>query len=112
MWFCGLSSAEKHIARVQGWVAVGGHDIPEAKIRERCVTALTHLIDLMPQLAQLRIYDNSIDANNGQPIPDPMLVAEMAMGRLVWPAADDAGALAQTPDWAKPLLLAGMLLGR
>ncbi len=112
MWFCGLSSPEKHIARVKGRVAAGGHDIPEAKIRERCVTALTNLIDLMPQLAQLRIYDNSIDAAKGQPIPDPVPVAEMALGRLVWPAPDDAGALARTPHWAKPLLLAGMLRDR
>ena len=112
MWFCGLSSPEQHVARVQGRVAAGGHDIPEAKIRERCVTALTHLIDLMPQLAQLRVYDNSIDARPGEPIPDPQPVAEMAQGRLLWPAPDDAQALAQTPHWAKPLLLAAMLLGR
>lgn len=112
VWFCGLNSPEQHMARVQGRVAAGGHDIPEAKIRERCVTALTNLIDLMPQLAQLRIYDNSIDAKPGEPIPDPLLLAEMAWGRLLWPAPDDADELALTPDWAKPVLLAGMLLGR
>jgi len=35
IWFCGLSSPELHIARVEARVAAGGHPIPEEKIRER-----------------------------------------------------------------------------
>jgi len=31
VWFCGLSSPELHIARVQARVAAGGHPIPEEK---------------------------------------------------------------------------------
>jgi predicted ABC-type ATPase len=33
IWFCGLSSPELHIARVNARVAAGGHPIPEEKIR-------------------------------------------------------------------------------
>ncbi len=39
IWYVGLASPELHIARVRSRVAAGGHDIPEAKIRERYDTA-------------------------------------------------------------------------
>jgi predicted ABC-type ATPase len=106
MWFCGLSSPELHIARVQARVAAGGHDIPEAKIRERYPAALRNLIALMPRLAHLQVYDNSTEAGPGEPIPDPVLVMETKSGRLVWPA--DVESLARTPDWAKPLAEAAL----
>jgi predicted ABC-type ATPase len=35
VWYAGLSSPELHIQRVKARVVHGGHDIPEAKIRER-----------------------------------------------------------------------------
>jgi predicted ABC-type ATPase len=35
IWYVGLDSVERHLARVRSRVARGGHDIPEAKIRER-----------------------------------------------------------------------------
>jgi len=35
VWYVGLQSAELHIERVRARVAQGGHDIPEASIRER-----------------------------------------------------------------------------
>jgi predicted ABC-type ATPase len=108
MWFCGLASPELHIARVQARVAVGGHDIPEAKIRERCTAAIENLIALLPDLAQVAVYDNSISAAPGAPIPDPVRVAEIRAGCLVWPPPDDAAQLARTPDWAKPVLEAAL----
>jgi predicted ABC-type ATPase len=108
IWFCGLSSPEQHIARVKGRVAVGGHDIPEAKIRERYPAALENLIALMPHLAHLQVYDNSADASPGEAIPDPVLVARMASGKLTWP--DDVKSLERTPEWAKSLLEAALSL--
>ena len=108
IWFCGLSSPEQHIARVKARVAVGGHDIPEAKIRERYPAALENLIALMPYLVHLQVYDNSTEAEPRTAIPDPVLVAEMVSGKLIWP--DDLDSLEQTPEWAKPLLEAAMLL--
>ncbi|MBB1060592.1 AAA family ATPase [Marilutibacter spongiae] len=106
MWFCGLSSPELHFARVKARVAAGGHDIPEAKIRERYPAALRNLIALMPRIAHLLVFDNSVEAAPGEAIPDPLKVAEMRSGRLVWPTT--LRALRQTPDWAKPLLEAAM----
>jgi len=110
VWFCGLASPEQHIARVRARVLAGGHDIPETKIRERCSTALQNLIALLPQLAHLQVYDNSAEAAPGGIVPDPVLVADMRVGKLIWP--DTLDTLAATPDWAKPLLEAALALGR
>ncbi len=103
IWFCGLASPELHIARVRLRVVSGGHDIPDSTIRMRFTTAQRNLIELMPHLNFLRVYDNSAEAEHGV-VPDPVLVLEMAAGRLVWPAARDIEALAVASGWAKPLL--------
>jgi predicted ABC-type ATPase len=108
IWFCGLSTPEQHIARVKARVASGGHDIPEAKIRERYPRALSNLINLMPHLAYLQVYDNSKEADAAGTVPDPLLVLEMEDGQLVRPAHDDLKALQRAPDWAKPLLEAAL----
>jgi predicted ABC-type ATPase len=104
VWFCGLASLEQHIERVRARVSAGGHPIAEAKIRERYDLSRLNLVALLPHLAQVMIYDNSLQAAPGEAVPDPVLVAKVVAGRLVWPA--DAEALARTPDWAKPLLAA------
>jgi predicted ABC-type ATPase len=109
VWFVGLSSPEQHIARVALRVAAGGHPIPEAKIRERWPAALANLIALMPVIAHLQVYDNSVDVARGKPVPDPTLVLEMIGGKLVSPRG--VAALARTPDWAKPLVEAALELG-
>jgi predicted ABC-type ATPase len=109
IWFCGLASPDLHVARVRARVAAGGHDIPEARIRERYPQALQHLLTLMPDLAHLQVYDNSAEVDIGSPIPDPVLVLDMEDGRLVWPAPDDVDALQRTPDWAKPLMEAALM---
>ena len=108
IWFCGLTSPEQHIARVQARVAAGGHPIAETRIRERYPAALENLIALMPHLAHLRIYDNSVQADDKGVIPDPWLLAEMQHGKLIWPL--DMVTLQRTPTWAKPLLEAALLL--
>ncbi|MDR6935457.1 hypothetical protein [Luteibacter sp. 3190] len=106
MWFCGLSSPEQHIARVRARVAAGGHDIPEAKIRERYLTAMENLIALMPSIASLQIYDNSVDVPHGAAVPDPLLLARVRHGKLQWP--EDVATLGRTPVWARPLLEAAL----
>lgn len=108
VWFCGLESPELHLARVRLRVAHGGHDIPEAKIRERYPRALENLIALMPRLAHLQVYDNSADAPSGKAVPDPRHVLEMRSGRLLWPREDDVEALRSTPRWTTPLLEAAL----
>jgi len=110
MWFCGLSSPEQHIARVQARVRSGGHPINEADIRRRWPLAQQNLVRLMPVLAQLQVYDNSADAAPGEAVPDPQLLLQMEDGQVLYPEADDLAQLAATPAWAAPLLEAALRL--
>ncbi len=106
MWFTGLDSPEHHIARIQLRVSRGGHDIPEAKVRERYASSRNNLIALLPHLTQLQVYDNSIDAIVGQPMPNPTLLLQLEAGRITYP--NDFNTLKHTPDWAKPILMAAL----
>ena len=109
MWYCGLSSAEQHIARVANRVAAGGHAIPAAKIRERWVHAPLNLIGLMPCLSELRVFDNSAEAMPGQPVDDPRPVLHLRSGVVRFPAT--LADLERTPAWAKPIVKAARDLG-
>jgi hypothetical protein len=40
-------------------VARGGHDIPEDLIRRRWDDSRTHLIEVMPYVSEVRVFDNS-----------------------------------------------------
>jgi predicted ABC-type ATPase len=106
VWYVGLTSPELHIARVRGRVAKGGHDIPEVDIRRRWVTGRLNVIRLLSMLTELRVYDNSVDADpdTGAP-PFPALVLHVRRGRIVGPHD-----LSATPAWAKPLVAAAMRL--
>lgn len=100
IWFVGLASPELHIARVRGRVAAGGHDIPEEKIRSRYDDSRSNLIDLMPGLAELYLYDNSFEADPKRGLaPRPRLLLHAVRGAVV--ALCD---LATAPSWAKPIL--------
>lgn len=106
--FCGLATPELHLERVQFRVAHGGHDIPAAKIRERWNTSRLNLILLLPFLQRLQVFDNSAPADADGDIPDPVLVLEVTGGQPVFPVASDAGALAHTPVWARPVVQAAL----
>ena len=110
MWFCGLDSPERHIARVRLRVAGGGHDIPSAKIHERYVSSLSNLIALLPHLSQLQVYDNSVDAKPGAHVPDPRLLLQMEEQGISWPT--DIDGFKAIPDWAKPIMEAALTLQR
>ena len=112
VWFCGLGSADLHVNRVRARAAAGGHDIPEARIRERYLTSLLNLIALMPALSELRVYDNSASVGPGEPIRDPILVLERIAGEVTQPGQDDAAALAAVPEWARPVVEAVFTLSR
>jgi predicted ABC-type ATPase len=106
VWYAGLSSPELHIRRVQARVAVGGHDIPEAKIRARFDTSRTNLIRLLPHVATLRVYDNSVDGDPKRGVAtQPALVLHTQSGRIVSLAPS-------TPQWAKPIAAAALKLRR
>ena len=104
IWYAGLDSPEKHIARVQARVKRGGHDIPEPAIRKRFDQSRLNLIRLLPKLTELRVYDNSIEADpHTGKTPSPKLVLHTLNGKWVGPKR-----LASTPDWAKPIVAAAM----
>ena len=106
VWYVGLSSPELHIARVRARVAKGGHDIPKPDIRRRWETSRLNVIRLLPRLTELRVYDNSGDADpDTGATPAPVLLLRVRRGRIVAPRD-----LSATPAWAKPLVAAAMRL--
>ena len=106
MWCAGLDSPEHHIARVRARVRKGGHPIPEADIRRRFDNSRLNLIQLMPKLAALRVYDNSEEADPAKGrTPRPRLILHVVRGKIVGPSD-----LSSTPEWAKPIVAAAMLL--
>jgi predicted ABC-type ATPase len=106
VWYVGLSSPELHIARVKARVAAGGHDIPEEKIRERYDRSRVNLLRLLPKLTELRMYDNSEEADPAAgTAPQPRLILHMEQGRVM-----DFCDLTIAPEWTKPILAAAIKL--
>src|SRR6266566_2931943 len=106
MWYVGLSSPELHIRRVRARVRKGGHDIAEADIRRRYDHSRMNLIQLLPALTTLRIYDNSDEADPAAgKTPVPTLLLDMQRGKIIAPKD-----LWQTQDWAKPIVAAALKL--
>lgn len=104
VWYVGLESAEMHIARVRARVKKGGHAIPEAAIRERYVRSCWNLIQMLPKLTELVVYDNSEDGDpQSGATPKPKLILHTLRGKVV--ATCD---LKRAPNWAKPILMAVM----
>jgi predicted ABC-type ATPase len=109
IWYAGLDSVERHIARVRSRVVQGGHDIPEERIRERYTQSRLNLIRLLPRLTELVLYDNSEEADprTGTPetAPEPDLVLRLVRGKV-----RETCELTRVPDWAKPILAAALKL--
>lgn len=110
MWYCGLSSADLHVQRVKARVTSGGHDIPEAKIRERWDSSRKNLVALLPHLAHLQVFDNSVQVAAGRPIPRPVMVLEMVNGEIVSLDPANPFQLAAIPEWAIPVVEAAIRL--
>ena len=108
VWYAGLSSVELHLERVRSRVRRGGHSIPEDAIRRRYERSRLNLIDLLPLLAALRMYDNSAEADpaDGR-TPTPVLVLHTERRKILNP--DD---LPRTPDWAKPIVAAALKIAQ
>lgn len=104
LFYVGLASPELHLARVRQRVRSGGHDIPESSIRRRWRHSRQNLIQLLPVLTELRVYDNSADADPATGnAPQPALVLHVNRGRIVGPPD-----LSKTPQWAKPIVAAAL----
>ncbi len=106
VWYVALASPELHLERIRARVAEGGHDIPEAEVRKRYDASRLNLIELMPGLAALRVYDNSkhADLAAGE-APEPRLILAMVRGKVTGHCD-----LATAPTWAKPLLAAAFTI--
>lgn len=104
IWYIALKSPDLHIARVASRVKHGGHDIPKDKIRERYDSSRRNLIRLLPHLTEVRVFDNSADADpkTGKR-PTPLLILHMQHGKII-----DSIELSQTPEWAKPIMTAAL----
>lgn len=100
VWYVGLESVELHIRRVRSRVAQGGHDIPESKIRERYDHSRWNLLNLLPNLVELKVFDNTADSHPqlGR-WPEPQLLMHWRNGRIV-----HSYNLVEMPEWAKPIL--------
>jgi len=104
IWYVGLDSVERHIARVRSRVAQGGHDIPEDKIRARYAQSRLNLIRLLPRLTELLLYDNSEEADpRTGTAPAPGLVLRMVRGKV-----RETCELIRVLEWAKPILPAAL----
>ena len=106
VWYAGLSSVELHLQRVRSRVRHGGHSVPEDAIRRRFERSRLNLIDLLPLLAALRMYDNSVEGDpaDGR-TPEPVLVLHTERRKILNP--DD---LPRAPDWAKPIVAVALKL--
>lgn len=107
VWYVALASPELHLARVRARVSRGGHDIAERHIRRRYDASRENLITLLPGLASLRVYDNSVEAqpSAGDP-PQPRLLLHMENGTIV-----EHCDLSTVPEWAKPIVLTALRRG-
>jgi predicted ABC-type ATPase len=108
IWYVGLRNVEMHISRVAMRVSLGGHNIPEAKIRERYDRSRLNLLRLLPRLTELKIFDNSTenDPRKGRR-PEPILLLHMIGSRIV-----SRPNLLEMPEWAKPIVQAALDLAR
>jgi predicted ABC-type ATPase len=105
IYFVGLASVGHHLRRVAARVANGGHDIPEAKIRERWENSRLNQVRLLPHLAELMVWDNSAEADFATGTPAPVLVLHVRKGTILAPKN-----LSATPEWAKPIVAAALKL--
>jgi len=104
VWYVALDSPELHVSRVRARVARGGHDIPEHDVVRRYDASRAHLIELMPGLASLRVYDNTAHADIAAGIaPVPRLLLHVERGAVAGHCE-----LATAPEWAKPILLVAL----
>ncbi len=75
-----------------------------AQIRDRYDRSRLNLIHLLPKLTELRVYDNSEEADPRTGLaPEPKLLLHLVRGKVV-----SLCDLTLTPEWAKPILAAAM----
>jgi len=106
VWYCALRDADLHIARVRARVRLGGHDIPETKIRERYDASRNNLCTILPYIDELMVYDNSVEADphKSRP-PQPRSLLHYRDGTIIYIESS-------MPEWAKPIAIVAMNLAK
>jgi len=99
--YVGLETVEMHIARVAERVMRGGHSIPEERIRERFSSSRNNLVQLIPHIYELRLWDNSsrveVEANER---PLPCSILHCRQGQIL-----EMLDIEEIPGWAKPIAM-------
>lgn len=109
VWYIGLDSPERHIARDRSRAARAGHSIPDETIRDRYERSRDNLIELMPVLSALSLFDNSLEADpfeGKQPAPRLLLFFESR--RIVRPGRETL--VTSTPAWARTIVATALQL--
>ena len=102
--YVGLEGADLHVSRVRARAARGGHDIPEELIRHRYDTSRGNLVRLLPRVAELRVWDNTLEGDPASGVPpSPRLILHVRARRILSQCA-----LAEVPEWAKPVVQAAI----
>jgi predicted ABC-type ATPase len=105
VYYIGLNSVELNIERVAARVERGGHDIPIDKIRQRWDGSILNIVNLLPHLNLLRVYDNSKTVEVGAS-PEPELLVSITDGHI------DGAPLVlfrdDFPEWAQPIAVAAV----
>lgn len=105
LWFVGLDRPEAHIDRVRARVQRGGHDIPEARIRERFDRSIENLITLLPHIHELKLFDNSTEVD----LPGGEAPRVRALLHVRGEEILSSVPLTEVPDWAKPVFAAFLI---
>lgn len=105
--FVGLASPEMHIERVRQRVKQGGHDIPEAKVRQRFDDSRRNLLAFVGTRATIRVWDNSTETTDARPSA-AREVFRVLDRQLELPSPVQPG---EVPAWARPMLAQALKLG-
>lgn len=104
IFYVGLDSPERHIARVAARITRGGHAIAAEKIRERYPKSLANLIKLLGYASEVRVYDNSAESTDGR--PRARLVFSMSQQQIMKPGLDEL--VTTAPEWSRPIVAAAI----
>ncbi len=100
----GVNGAGKSSVLAQAVEAAGGYDIPETKIRERYDRSRQHLVELLPLLTSLEVFDNTREAPPLAGLrPLPTLLLRTTRGNV-----EHVAPLDSIPEWAKPIAKAAL----
>jgi predicted ABC-type ATPase len=96
--FVFLRDPALNVARVAQRAQLGGHDVPEDKVRSRWIGAMQKLEAFAPLADVLMVFDNSARASRQAPRSGPLLLIERTpLSLYIAPQARILAANARTP---------------